>query len=522
MHSVGESFFSENETWRAKLHQIKTSVIPDQSNNLREIKAFASKQHHTLFVCFLALSLGALFCGLYLFYKPGFYDYRLTPTSWFGQSAQVEVVQVKKEILEEILQNKQLTLHEYNQLVHARDVDQLMKVSIVTGSYPRLQFLWSLFQLAVYFSVIFALVFKSVGSTRIFHVDNSEIFYRLYHCVEFRTYFLFAVIPVSYWLSGVFENFMTLSAPQQFLYRLLRVAMLVFTCYFKLFSVDFKQIPQIMSCTTDSSGHRPLLPFLSSSSVLDFTRKVYATLFFRLKRRDLLNGSNRAYIRWAIWLNVKFSALFLAVYRLLALVANVVIARDLFACRICHRLNGPFFDVHFFKEMFSVSMIALLLFDLALVLTRFILSRGSLHFLYKRKNFSFLLKLLWQISHSKTDSAGTSAVECNRRKPLPRVRVPGALGPRVRDRVRVRLQFQKRPALGARNDSELEVPVGLSPARLSLHRRRPRRAAQAVRLRQNGRKPPVGANPRNWRTFCCSFGRRPRTWWAGRSFARSS
>lgn len=491
MHSVGESLFTDTENWKTKLRQIKVSIIPDQTNNLHQLREFTSKQNHTLFVCFLVAALALVACGLFLFYRPGFYDFRLGPVSWFGADSQKEEVHVKQQILEEILRNKQLTLHEYNQLVHTRNIDQLMKSSIVTGKFPRLQFFWSLVQLGLYFAGVFALVFKAVGSSRIFQVDDSEIFFRLYHCVQFKCYFLFAVAPLLYLLSGVFNNFMTLSLPQQNLYWLLRLALVFFTCFFKLFTVDFKQIRQIMNSTADTTAHSPSFPFQNSSSLLNLVQTLLLPMFLSTKRRDLLNPSNKSYLRWAVWVNIKFCVLFLGVYRLLAFVAAEVISKNWFSCQVCHWLNGHFFDYYFFKEMFFVSLFVLLLYDLAFILTRLILSRGSLHFLYKRKNFSFLLKLLWQLSHSKTISPGNQISKNNQRKPVPGVRIPGPPEPGTFFRVRVRVQLQKRCPFSSRNNAKLEMPPFVGPQRCPLHREHAGRISQAVFNRTNGRRCPV-------------------------------
>lgn len=405
MHSVGESLFPGPESWKTRLRRLEVSAVPDQSNSLRQLGRFSSKQRHSLFVCFLLVASALLVCAASLYYRPGFYDFRLTPVSWFG-AARAGNVRVKEDLLAAILRSRELTLEEYNRLASVDDVRELAQASIVSGKHPRLHFVWALLQLCGGFGLLFAVVFRAVGTSRTFQVDDSEVYRRLYHCLESGAVLSLAVGPLVYFLSGVFGHFMALSAQQQRLFWALRLGLAAFTCLAKFFRVDFKQLPQVSDCKNESWRPEALCSALRSGALPAAGVFSLRSAFRASERRDLRSPSNRSYFRWALWANVQFVAAFLGLHGALVLAARAADAQSWVRCGFCGRLGSFAFDFAFGREMLCVGVGALLLYDLCFVLTRLILAQGAPRHLYRGENCGFVLKLLWQMSHSKRRSAG--------------------------------------------------------------------------------------------------------------------
>lgn len=413
MGSMGESFFSDLNEWKPLFRQLEVPGVPDESHNLERLKEVTRSHQYHFKVLFLVLSAVLVTVTLTLFYSNGFYDFRLKPLSAWELKGLSDEEKIRESILEKIAGEAFISVAEFQERKRLNLQGNIAASSLVDSEYSLFSFYWVVAKICFYFGVVFLCLFELVGKTSLFRCDRDEIYYRLVKCYEHRKQSLLigGVVLCHFLLGRCFRSFMTLSPDQSFFFSIILSAGILFEVSCKLLTVDFKQVKGIVSPVHNPHLKSFPLYFFKHKSVKEHLQSLRPRVFPQHKRPDLVDSSNTFYLKWSLQRNVSFTLLLMTIGLLLTRVSNLPLLKNLFSRHFFFVSFSEVWDSALLRELVTVSVFNLTLFDWALAGVRWVLREGSDCYIFEPRCCSFILKLLLEISKTKSFEEGRSDLQ---------------------------------------------------------------------------------------------------------------
>ena len=341
------------KNWQANLRNIRSAVIPDQSNNLHILQQRLRAQRIFNFrICVFCMAvLTLLILGYHS--KTGFYSFKKVVLQ-----REMSAQNLKYEDL------KHMKLEEYEGLLNAGRKMQNFKPPSL------LAFVWFYLKLLVTLVAFCGSYYQSIVMSNVFQYDRSEIYCNLFPFgSNFRPSLLLSGVSfaaLSYVISS--SNFGDYSESQSMLFKWAAICVTLHVLIFKIYDSNQKKIESLLSSSR----------YMSASG---------RWLTVVIRNFAVLTGS---YIGLVVMFGV--CALVSQIFHLSLLSEGFKMTE--------------IFDLKFVFELVARLGAILFAHDMVIFAIRYSVRVKPSSFLYSPKNYDFVFKLLWLLSKKRFPSFG--------------------------------------------------------------------------------------------------------------------